>query len=300
MSGIDVHVIDSDNVPVPPVTSAIAETLAITRDTSLSRPTSPIDLDLSRKLIKGQRAFFFFGFNNDVDADWEDIHAAGGDVNWLTAATKVEVLSSDAADTAAGLGVRSVELHGLSGQGVDQVEVIDMNGTGAVESALAYCRINSLHNETVGTYGGSHKGDVTCRVTGVGAVLAVMTGREGGIGVSVQYGIGEAGLGYYSVPLGKVMYLTGLTVLPNVKSNQTVDVVLYEREGILNTTAPMDPRREIWSAIEFAQPVSKEFKSHIKIKQLTDIWFRAQGSGTNNQIAVTLDFYLLDQNEDGA
>lgn len=297
---IDIRVVRKDGTPLPRTDNTVSALFDIDHAVSLARPTSPIDLDLARKLIKGQRAFFLFGFNDDVDAAWEDIHAAGGDVNWLTTAGKVEVLSSDAADTAAGAGVRSVEIHGLNALGEDQDEVIDMNGTSAVASTLDYCRINAMHNETVGTYGGSHQGDVTLRVAGAGATLAIMTGREGNVDTSVQYGSGESGLGYYTVPKGKVLYITHLTMTPNVKTNQTVDVVLYEREGILTTSAPQDPRRILWSAIEVAEAVDRDFKSHIKIKQLTDVWFRAQGSGTNSKISVSLDFYLLDQNDDGA
>ena len=72
--------------------------VSINQDVTLARTTSPIDLDMARELITGKRAFFFFGFNDDVDAAWEDVHAAGGDINWLTAATKVEVISSDDED----------------------------------------------------------------------------------------------------------------------------------------------------------------------------------------------------------
>ena len=100
----------------------------------------------------------------------------------------------------------------MSDAGVDQDEVILLDGTDAVESELEYIRINKMHSEKVGTYGGSHKGDITCRVTGNGAVLAVMTGVEGLKDVSVQYGSGEAGNGHYSVPLGKVMYITNLEI----------------------------------------------------------------------------------------
>ena len=266
---------------------------------TLVRPGTDFDLDVSRKHIVGQRSFFFFGFNEAVGTAWEDIHPIGGNINWQTTATKVEVLSSHAADTAAGLGVQSVEIHGLSATGVDQDEVIVMNGTSAVESALTYIRVNKMHNETVGTYGGSHQGDVTCRVTGGGATLSLMSGVEGASGASVQYGSGEAGNGYWSVPLGKVLYITRLSVIPNLGTNKTVDVVLYEREGLLTTSTPFSPRRIIWEETEVDQALSKEFKSHIKIKALTDIWFRAEGSSAS-KIAVSLDFYLVDADSSGA
>ncbi len=272
-----------------------------TVDATPTRQTTDIDLDYARKHIPGGRAFFFFGFNDSMTSGtWEDVHPNSGSVNWLTSATKVEVISSDAADTSAGLGTRSVELHGLSTTGADQSEVITMNGTSAVESSLTYIRINKLHNETVGTYGGSHQGNITCRVTGAGSLQSLMTGREGAVDTAVVYGSGEAGNGYWTVPLDKVLYITRLEVTPNVKSNQTIDIVLYEREGILDTSAPVDPRRILWSAIEIDRPVEKVFKSHIKIKNLTDLFFRAKPSGTNSKVSVSLDFYLLDEDASGA
>ena len=191
-----------------PLISRADQILNSSSDCAVTRPITNIDLDLARKHIEGQRAFFFFGHNDEVGTSYEDIHPAGGDVNWLATAGKVEVLSSDAADTALGLGTRSVEVHGLSAAGEDQDEVIAMDGVTPVESALTYIRINKVHCEDVGTYGGAHQGDITCRVTGGGAVLSVMTGEEGAVNSSVQYGSGEANNGYWTVPLGKVLYIT--------------------------------------------------------------------------------------------
>lgn len=281
--------------------------LSINSDVVLSRMVSNIDLDMARKLMTGQRAFFFFGYNDNVfdggTGAWEDIHPNGGDINWQTTPSTIAVSSSHAADTAAGLGCRSVEVHGLSATGVDQDEVIVLNGTTEVTSALTYIRVNKMHNETVGTYGGSHRGDITCRVSSGGAktgdILAVMTGTEGAVDSSVQYGSGEAGNGYWSVPLAKVAYVTNLNVDIDNTSGKTADVVLYEREGILNTSAPFDSRRVIWLAREAVGEVKKTFKSHIKIKGLTDIFFRATAEQEFTKISVSLDFYLLDANAAG-
>ena len=275
-----------------------AETEAV-----VTRPATGFDLSTARKHITGQRSFFFFGFNEGIaSGTWEDIWAATGSIPWLTSAGKVEVVSSHAADngTSPGLGVRSVEVHGLSATGVDQDEVILTNGTTAVQSTLDYYRVNKMHSEVAGTVGGSHQGDITCRVTGAGATLSKMTGIEGASGASVQYGSGESGNGFWSVPLGKVMYITRLEVIPNIKASQTIDIALYERESILDITGDVAPRRVIWDAIEIDAAVEKVFKSHIKIKALTDLWFRGKPSGTNSKISVSLDFYLVDADSDGA
>lgn len=282
-----------------PLTARLDQTIQGNVDVQLVRDATEFDLDAARRHISGQRSFFFFGFNGAVGASWEDIHPTGGDINWQTSAQAIEVVSTDAADTAAGAGVRSVEVHGLSATGVDQDEVIATNGVTPVAGTLSYMRVNKLHSEDCGTYGGSHQGDITCQVQGGGAVLAVMTGEEGSVDTSVQYGSGEAGNGYWSVPLGKVAYITRLQVIPDVATNKTIDIALYERENILTTSVPVAPRRVLWRQSAVDSAIAKEFKSHIKIKALTDIWFRAKASATS-KIAVSLDFYLVDTDADGA
>ena len=284
--------------------TAIDGSITSAHDVSLVRVVSPVDLDLARKLVTGQRAFFFFGRNDVVGSTWVDIHPTSGDINWLSAATFLGIASSNTNDTSDGLGVRQIEIHGLSTTGVDQKETVTMNGTSEVTSALSYTRVNKFHNENVGTYGGSHRGDVTIRASsggaGNGIVLGAMKGEEGTVDASVQYGSGEAYNGFWSVPLNKVAYITAIVVdVDTTSGNKTADVILYEREGLLNTTAPYDPRRVIWNTAEATGEVRKTFKSHIKIKQLTDMFFRAQASGAATKIAVSLDFYLLDRNSEG-
>jgi len=219
-----------------------------TVDATPTRLTADIDLDFARKHIPGGRAFFFFGHNDAVDQSYEDIHPGGGNINWLQTAGQIEITSTDAADTSDGAGCRSVEVHGLSATGADQDEVIVMSGTTATTATtLSYIRVNKMHLETVGTYGGSHQGDITCNLKTGGVLLSKMIGEEGNVDTSVQYGIGEASNGYWSVPLAKVLYITDITVNVQIGTNKTADVILYEREGILDTSAPMDPRRIIWN-----------------------------------------------------
>lgn len=270
----------------------------------LVRPAADFALESSRKHITGQEKTFILGFHESLGTSWEDISPFGGDVMWATGAAKVAISSTDAADDAAGLGLQSVEVHGLSVTGADQDEVIATSGTTEVESTLDYIRVNVMHSEEVGTYGGSHQGDIKCRVTSAGAktgnILSEMTGVEGAVDTSVQYGSGESGNGFFTVPLGKVAYLTGGSVIINTTGTKTADVILYEREGILTVADPFLPRRELWSAIEGQGEHILRFDSHKKIKALTDIWFRAKASNTGTKIEVYLEFYLLDENASGA
>jgi len=287
-----------------PLVSRIEQQLGLSTDCTLTRPVTNIDLDLARRNITGQRAFFFFGHNDGVGTSYEDIHPAGGNINWLTTAGVVGISSSDAADTSAGVGTRSVEIHGLSATGVDQDEVVILSGTTEVDTVKSYVRVNKLHSEVVGTYGGAHRGDITARVGSsgakTGAVLSLMIGEEGSVDTSVQYGLGEASNGYWTVPLGKVLYITDVTVNVQIGTNKTVDIILYEREGILNISAPFDPRRIIWNNFGVEGNIREVFKSHIKIKGLTDLFFRAKAEAAGTRVDVKLHFYLLDANSEGA
>lgn len=281
------------------------EILPAETEAQIVRPANSFDLDSARIHIKGQSSDFFFGDNPDLqDGIFEDVWEGGGDINWQTVAAKVKVASTHAADTASGpgLGLQSVEIHGLDANGADQVEVLDLAGTTPVESALTYIRVNLVHNEEVGTYGGSHRGVIECRVTnatfGSGALLSTMTGLEGSSGDSVQFGLGEAENGFTSVPLGKVLYITRLEVIP--KTAKPITVILYERDGLLTVADPFLPRRAIWIGEELNVPVEKEFKTHIKIKALTDLWFRAEGNGQASGVSVWLDYYLVDADSSGA
>ena len=190
----------------------------------------------------------------------------------------------------------------MDSAGKDIEEVLALSGTTPVESVNSYLRVNLVHNEEVGTYGGSHRGNIEIRVTNVvfatGDLLGKMEGIEGNAGDNVQYGYGEAQNGFTSIPLGKVAYITRLEVIP--KANKAINVILYERDGLLTVSDPFQPRRIIWSAEELESPVEKEFKSHIKIKALADLFFRAEGQGGVSGVDVELDYYLVDADAVGA
>jgi len=285
--------------------SRLDQILTGKEDVSFVRSTTVPHLDIAREQITSQGTDLIFGFNNDLDTGvWEDISPKGGDMNWPTSAAVVGISSSDAADTSAGVGTRQVEIHGLSSTGADQKETVTLSGITEVDTTLSYIRVTKMHNETVGTYGGSHQGDITARVGSSGAktgdILAVMTGLEGAVDTSVQYGTGEMQGGHWSVPLGKVAYLIGGEVIINTTGTKTADIVLYEREGILLNAAPYLPRRILWEAIETQGIVPIDLRHFQKIKALTDIWFRAKASANNTKISVKLHFYVLDQNAEGA
>jgi hypothetical protein len=68
----------------------------------------------------------------------------------------------------------------------------------------------------------------------------------------------------------------------------------------LDVTTPFSPRRVLWDATGLGGVSHFTFKSHIKIKPLADVWFRAKGGQTNTFVEVFLEYYLLTENAAGA
>lgn len=83
-----------------------------------------------------------FGLNTDLDSGVkEDIWSAGGTKTDTTSADVLEVLSSNAADTAAGTGARTVLIYGYDSNYDFITEAVTLNGTSAVETTQSFIDI---------------------------------------------------------------------------------------------------------------------------------------------------------------
>ena len=183
-------------------------------------------------------------------------------------------------------GAQCLELHGLDSTGAEIEEIICLNGTTAVDCANTYLRVNRFHLQTSGTQQGGNFGNITLRIDGAGATLSQILGFED-TGFST-YGHGESNSGVCSIPLNQIAYLTSLEIV--VDGSKPANVVLYEAEGILRNASPFLPRRVLWQGFNLSGVVEHKFESLIKVKPLTDIWFRGKGAMSGGGIAVRLNW----------
>ncbi len=65
---------------------------------------------------------------------------------------------------------------------------------------------------------------------------------------------------------------------------------MYEAEGITRNGGSFLPRRVIWEGFNLTGTLEHAFDSLIKIKPLTDLWFRAKTSTGTGGVAVRLDW----------
>lgn len=103
--------------------------------------------------------------NQAVGTTTEDIWEAGGVQVLPSAAGVASVVSSDADDTAAGTGARTVTIEGLDADYEEISEVVTLNGITPVNSTNSYLRVNSLVVSSSGT-SRANEGNITVSVGG--------------------------------------------------------------------------------------------------------------------------------------
>ena len=108
---------------------------------------------VSRGDIVGARAVVIEGHNIALDtADGDaDLWGCVGNLSYLSVAETINVVSTDADDTSAGTGARSVVILGLDASFNAISDVVILDGLTPVESNLAFYRITGLFLLSAGT-----------------------------------------------------------------------------------------------------------------------------------------------------
>ncbi len=151
-----------------------------------------IGYEFGRGRVANSREHHIWGSNADIGATLEDFGAVPA-VPLLAAASAMEIISSDVDDdgSPADTGARTVRLIGLDADWNYQTEVLTMNGTTAVISAVTWLRISGAIVESVGSTG-APEGTITIRVSVAGATHLI-----------IPAGTLHSSQCHYTVPAGK-------------------------------------------------------------------------------------------------
>lgn len=143
------------------------------------------------------------GYNGDVGNTEEDIITQGGVYSWIAAGgVALEVVSDSADDALAGIGVQKVKITYLDTDYSQQTQTLDMAGLTPVPlTDTSILRVNSIRAVQVGTNNMS-VGNINCRLVGGAATVY----RQIAAGYTRGRGL------IYTVPLGKTLYLTSISV----------------------------------------------------------------------------------------
>jgi len=209
-------------------------------------PNSDFWVNLARGFYPEYTENHKFGTNAAVGATLVPLTGSGV-YQTPTAATALEIISTSAADTAAGAGARTVVVVGLDANWAEVSQTITMNGLVAVAIPTSLLRVYRMYVATSGAYAttgaGSHVGTITVRVAGGGATWSQIV-------LSSAYALGQSTIGCYTVPTGKTALIFPHYL--SVDAGKTGSFIFFKRENADTVAAPYSPMRIIFSLVGVA------------------------------------------------
>jgi hypothetical protein len=181
-------------------------------------PQQDYDVEVSKGNVAGIGAARKFGRNQSVaQTTLEDMWVEGGILEWQTAAAKVDLVSSLAADTnTTGTGAWKIQLEGLDSNYAPISEELSLNGQNTVTSVNSYLRLQRMYITECGS-SGWNEGDITAEWFGTATVAAKILATAG-----------QTEQCLFTVPAGKTAQVRGLyTGIVDDASAGTRSVEMY-------------------------------------------------------------------------
>lgn len=240
----------------------------------------PFGLQVSRNQIQGHSGIIIFGYNPDLDTSEESIWPDGGAIPHPTVASVLKVSSSDANDTSAGTGARTVLISGLDGDYNTVTETVILNGQTAVNTTNSFLYVNAFYVVTAGS-GGQNAGVI---YAGTGTVTA---GVPATIYDLIAVGYNNRTTAHYCVPAGYTGYMvSGLITAGQASGSTSVTAYLKQHgpDGILRVGAVTTLNN---GSVEY------HFDPCYLIPEKNCIGATAIGSAANNSVSAYLNIILI-------
>lgn len=163
--------------------------------------------------IPGYRRVAALGNNPDVDTATvpEDVWSGGGVFPWMTGATSLEMVSTSAADSAAGTGARTVLWQQLDTGYTEFSQSVTLNGLTPVALPRQAFRINAGFMTSAGS-GKTNAGNIILRDAGGGTTRAI---------IPAGYGITRQAI--FTVPAGFTLSVNSQVI----SINRAIGVTRY-------------------------------------------------------------------------
>lgn len=188
-------------------------------------------INQSMGFVPGYTRTALLGHNPDIGSGAaEDVWEGGGNYPLLAAASQLEIVSTSAADAAAGTGTRTVLISGLDANWLQVSETVTLNGTTPVTTVNSYLRVNLLTTTSSGS-GGQNAGDLTLRVVGGGTTQSIA--RAG-------YGFGRQAV--FTVPDNTSLFCGSFNFTVFTPNNSTFSAVfgIQQISGTGNKRIPIE------------------------------------------------------------
>jgi len=226
--------------------------------------------DIASSMLPKFRYHSVYGYNAAVNTGAaEDIWVGGGTYTGfpVTGEETLSVVSASADDAAAGTGMRTMRIEGLSAAGAVINETVSLNGTTPVLTTQKFHRVSAIYGLTGGS-GQTNAGDITVNHSGTTANVfgVVLAGR------------GEAQTAAITVPAGRQLIVRRLQFSVSGTPASSVEVLF-----LLETREPgsnLWRTRHTLSAKTVAGPSVSQPIGGTLIPSMTDIKISATTSGT--------------------
>lgn len=252
-------------------------------DTIIARQTDH-SLDVAQGFWSSTSARQKFGHNPSVSTTEEVIWRVGGDyTGWLTSATTIEAISSDATDNASEVGARQITVEGLDENFDEASETIAMNGTSATTATTTtFIRVHRAYvtEGGCGTYHGTNVGAITIRVSSAGATLA-----------QIAAGRGQTELACVTVPAGYTMFIRNIRF--NVDGGKPCTCFLNIYPMADDVSSPYSGKRTLLRAPGVDGQFDHTFTQYIEISEKSDVWLSARAAASTAAVAGAIDYYLV-------
>ena len=238
----------------------------------------PFELQVARNQIQGHRSVVVFGFNPDVDTSQVSVWPLPSLITFPASAIQMTVSSTNANDTSAGTGARTIVVQGLDANYNEVSETVTLNGQTAVTMTAFLIRINYAYVLSAGSGNGA-AGDI---YIGTGTVTAGVPATTYDI---IKFDYNTTITGSWTVPAGYTAYVSqGLfSSGQSGGSNQVQGRLLTRGTDNIRRTAAVTSINNGVADYVFEYP--------IVIQEKTTVEATAIGSSSNN--AVSSMFILV-------
>lgn len=256
------------------------------------RPKSNFEIDVARGAIeKNGEVIHKFGRNTAVSTTFVPVCLGGiYRTPQVAGVTTLRIKAGNANDTAAGSGAREITLEGLDETGTYVTETLATAGESASSNTSnTYIRLFRAYVSASGTYTDQSTGSHAANI-----VIENSAGTEDWLTIdSTGFPKSQSEVGCYTVPLGKVAYIREFYV--NSDTSKLATILIFQRQNILETSAPYTAARMVEHITALNQPFQQE---HIGVlgpfPALTDIGVLAKFAAGTGVIETTFEIYLED------
>lgn len=235
-------------------------------------------LEVAKGNIPGHEAGHWFSHNEATGTTLLTVWQLATQYVYPSSASVMKVSSSDANDTSAGTGARTVTIYGLDSDYVEASETVSLSGQTAVNTVNTYIRINSVVVNTAGS-GGVNAGAI---YVGTGTVTAGVPANKYGY---IDPGYNHSLHGHFTVPANKKMFLHRFRISSGTQ--KATEVHMIQR-----------PYGEVFQTIIdehfFQDGMESNFDVPLVFTEKTDIEVQAKTSATTTELSVSGEGILVD------